>query len=194
MQARALSLRHRIGRPILAIATGLLALAMTGCGQSRPLRTVAHVDLQRYAGKWVEVARLRNRFQRDNESAIAEYTPAGPGSVHVRNTALGPSGKTRSIEGTAEVVPGSNGARLRVRFSGFAALAPVSSEGNYWIIALDPQYRSAMVGTPDRAYLWILARTPQLESATLQRYLDEARRQGFATKDLLLDKDAAKRR
>jgi len=180
------------GLPTLAIVA--IALCLAGCGTSRPMRTVGQVDLKRYAGQWYEVARLKNRFQRDDERAIAEYTPEGTTTIQVRNTAVGPSGKTRSIVGKAEVVPGSNGSRLRVKFSGWAALAPVSREGNYWIIALDPNYRSAMVGTPDRAYLWILARTPQLDAATLNHYLSEAKAEGFSMKDLLLDKDGGKSR
>jgi apolipoprotein D and lipocalin family protein len=151
--------------------------------------------LKRYAGRWYEVARLKNRFQRDDERAMAEYTPDGPTTVRVRNTAMGPSGKTRFIVGRAEAVPGSNGARLRVKFAGWAALAPVSSEGNYWIIALDSDYGSAMVGTPDRACLWVLSRTPGLDAATLNAYLDKAKVEGFPLKDhLLLDKDAGENR
>ncbi|HEY3901088.1 MAG TPA: lipocalin family protein [Chthoniobacter sp.] len=146
-------------------------LLVGGCSQEKPLPTVHSVDLHRYLGKWFEIAHAANRFQRADEQAVAEYSPLSATSVRVHNTAHDRNGKTRTIEGTAEVVPGSNGARLRVKFGGFAALAPVSKDGNYWIIDLDPQYRSAMVGTPDRQYLWILARSPALDPATLKFYL-----------------------
>jgi apolipoprotein D and lipocalin family protein len=166
------------------------ALLLGGCAQEKqkPLPTVQSVDLHRYSGKWFEIAHAANRFQRADEQATAEYSPLSATSVRVRNTATGPTGKTRSIEGTGEVVPGSNGARLRVKFGGFAALAPVNKDGNYWIIALDSHYRSAMVGTPDRQYLWILARSPVLDQATLKSYLDRAQQLGFSREKLVWDR------
>ncbi|MBP8154711.1 MAG: lipocalin family protein, partial [Nitrospira sp.] len=60
-----------------------------------------------------------------------------------------------------------------------------SRDGNYWILALDPEYRTAMVGTPDRRFLWILSRAPQLEEATYQRLVEQAKRLGFPTTDLI---------
>lgn len=86
--------------------------------------------------------------------------------------------------GKATVVEGSGGARLRVRFGGLASLAPVSEEGNYWIIALDDEYRSAMVGTPDRKYLWILAREEFLDAGTMESLLEKARSLDFATEKM----------
>lgn len=167
----------------------LAALVAAGCQSQpqKPLPTVGKVDLKRYSGTWYEVARVKNRFQRDDESAIAQYAPLTPDKVSVKNTALGPNGRVRAIEGTAEVVPGSEGSRLRVRFKGLAGLAPVPKEGNYWIIALDPQYRSAMVGTPDRDYLWILSRTPSLNARTLHKYTAQAEIFGFPIEKLIHD-------
>ncbi|HSI14272.1 MAG TPA: lipocalin family protein [Chthoniobacter sp.] len=176
---------------------GTAALAMlAGCvtqSQTRPLPTVKKADLRRYSGQWYEIARLKNRFQREGESAMAEYKLLSETSASVHNTATTPSGKVRSIEGTATVVPGSNGARLRVKFHGLAALVPASSEGNYWIIALDPGYRSAMVGTPDRKYLWILSREPRLSEATKKAYLKQAESLGFSLQDLVWDPRPAAR-
>lgn len=173
----------------LFLGTAAIAL-LAGCAtqsQTRPLPTVKKVDLRRYAGQWYEIARLKNRFQREGESAMAEYQMVSETSASVRNSATTSSGKVRSIEGTATVVPGSSGARLRVKFHGLAALVPASSEGNYWIIALDPGYRSAMVGTPDRKYLWILSREPRLPEATKKAYLEKAKSLGFSLQDLVWD-------
>jgi apolipoprotein D and lipocalin family protein len=170
---------------------GFLGLAVLAACQSsphaRPLATAARVDLQRYAGTWYEVARLPNFFQKAGEQAIAEYRLEPDGRVAVRNTAVRPDGQKRSIEGHATAVPGSNHARLMVRFQGWAGLAPVSNRGNYWVIAVDPQYRYAMVGTPDRKYLWILARTPQLDPRIRQQLMERAKAEGFATERLLSD-------
>lgn len=180
-------------RPLRVTAGALLgaiALALfSGCATAshQPLTTVSQVDLHRYSGKWYEVARLKNRFQRQGERGIAEYTPLNATTVAVRNTAISPSGKTRSIEGKAQVVPGSHGARLRVKFEGLAALAPASDEGNYWIIGLDPGYRTAMVGTPDRQYLWILSRDPHLPLGATKAYLTRAAALGFDMTNLVWD-------
>lgn len=164
---------------------GLLGLGSHG--EARPLPTVRGVDLKRYSGKWFEIARLPNAFQKQNERAIAEYLPSVDGSVVVRNTGISDDGKTRVAIGRATVVPGSEGARLRVKFSGLAGLVPASKDGNYWIIALDADYRSAMIGTPDRKFLWILSRDPVLDPPTVKEYVAKASLLGFSTEGLKWD-------
>lgn len=82
--------------------------------------------------------------------------------MRVENSCRNARGRCRSIEGTATPVPCSGNARLRVRFEGPAGWMPVARDGNYWIIALDEDYQWAMVGTPDRRFLWILARERSL--------------------------------
>lgn len=149
------------------------------------MRTADKVDLQRYAGRWHEIARLPNSFQRDDSGATANYTPQADGSVRVVNTERRPDGSTRTATGRATVVEGSGGARLRVKFDGLAALVPAAAEGNYWIIDLAPDYSSALVGTPDRKFLWLLARRPDLPAAAKERHLRRAREQGFDTTRLI---------
>jgi len=169
---------------------GAAALAfLSGCATeaNQPLATVARVDLHRYSGKWYEVARLKNHFQHPGEHAMAVYTPVSSTKLLVRNTAITPAGKTRSIQGTAEVVPGSNGARLRVKFHGLADLVPASEDGNYWIIGIDENYRTSMVATPDRQYLWILSRDPHLPLGATKAYLTLAAKEGFQMKHLVWD-------
>jgi apolipoprotein D and lipocalin family protein len=164
----------------------MAAALLADCAhENRPLPTAPKVDLARYAGKWFEVARLPNVFQRDDSRALAEYTPQPDGAVKVRNTELRPNGTTKAIEGTATAVPGSGNARLKVRFGGLAALAPVPAEGNYWIIAVEPDYSAALVGTPDRKYLWLLARSPQPNPKTRDRLIARARELGFAVERLI---------
>ena len=156
-------------------------------GKQMPLPTVPQVDLRRYSGRWYEIARLPNWFQKHDERAIAEYLPTADGPVIVLNTAIAENGRTRVAVGKAMPVEGSGGARLRVKFSGLAGLVPVSKEGNYWIIALDDEYRNAMVGTPDRKFLWILAREKTLDPKTAESLASQARRQGFDTEKLHWD-------
>jgi apolipoprotein D and lipocalin family protein len=188
--AKAASVSHPLSISAMR-SLGLLMLAagFVGCQSTKPLPTAGPVDLKRYAGKWYEVARIKNRFQRNDESAIAEYGLIDDTRLHVRNTATSRAGKTRSIDGIAEVVPGSDGSKLRVKFGGLAALAPVPASGNYWIIDLDPRYRSALVGTPNRKYLWILARVPLPDAGTLNTYMTEADRLGFPTDKMIWDQD-----
>lgn len=78
------------------------------------------------------------------------------------------------------MVDKTTNARLTVVFDNFfARLFGSSREGNYWILAIDPEYRTAMVGTSDRRFLWILSRTPQLEDGIYQRLVEQAKQLGF---------------
>lgn len=182
--------RHLVRSPdVLRLFLLITILALAGCSEdSAPLPTVANVDLSRYAGRWYEIARLPNFFQKEGGRATAEYTVQSDGSVKVRNTELRDGAAEKAIEGRATAVPGSGNARLQVRFGGFAALAPVPAEGNYWIIGLEPDYSVALVGTPDRDYLWLLARDAHLAASIRDRYLAEARRLGFPTEKILTAK------
>jgi len=175
-------------RTVIAIAVPLLLtlsanLAVAGCRD--PLPTVPCVDLGRFAGCWHEVARLPNIFQRNCVGATARYTPLTDGGIRVENSCRTCRGRCRSVVGRADPVPCSGNARLRVRFSGLAGLMPVSREGNYWIIALDDDYQWAMVGTPDRRFLWILARSPSLSREIECMLISRARCLGFAVDRLV---------
>lgn len=163
----------------MKILLALSALFVVSCSSPQPLRTVGKVDLGRYAGRWYEITRLPNAFQRDDSRATADYTVLGDGSVRVVNTEYRPDGKRHTAEGRATVVEGSGGGRLRVKFKGLAALVPAAVEGNYWIMALAPDYSAALVGTPDRKFLWLLSRKATMPNEAKERYLTMARAQGF---------------
>ena len=170
--------RHRI----LALAALCL---VGGRHQVAPLPTVPCVDLARYAGTWHEIARLPNLFQASCDCSWACYEPRADGTLAIVNSCVTRRGRCRQAVGHAEAVPCSGNARLRVRFSGLAALVPVAREGNYWIIALDDDYRWAMVGTPDRRFLWILARDTCLEPEIYASLVDQARGLGFGVDRLI---------
>lgn len=147
-----------------------------------PLQAVAPVDLKRYAGVWHEQARLPNRFQKKCTGAVtAQYTPLADGTVEVRNVCEVAGGVDESV-GVAHVVPvaGQPGAgRLEVRFAPeWLSWLPMVW-GDYWILKLDRDYEVALVGTPDRDFLWVLSRAPRLDEATLEAQLDYARTLGF---------------
>lgn len=145
-----------------------------------PLPVVAQVDLSRYAGTWYEIARLPNRFEKDCARAItATYKVLPENRIDVLNQCVKQDGSAVSARGLARSSDGST-SRLEVRFApswlGFLPFV----WGDYWVIALDPDYRWSLVGSPDRKYLWILARTPQLPDSQVQALLEKAKALGFA--------------
>jgi apolipoprotein D and lipocalin family protein len=161
---------------LIPLALGLPASAPA----ARELRVVPDVDLQRYAGRWFEIARLPNRFQAQCASDVtAVYALRPDGRISVTNRCRRADGTTTEAVGVARRVDGRPPSVLQVRFAP-AFLSFLSKVwGDYQIIALDPEYRHAVVGTPDRKYLWILSRTPQLDAAVLQQLLADAKAQGF---------------
>ncbi len=142
------------------------------------VQPVAEVDLTRYAGRWHEVARFPNRFQ---EKCVAEttadYTLLPDGTVRVVNACRKADGSVTTAEGRARVAGRSS--TLKVRFApGWLSFLPFVW-GDYWILDLTADYGAALVGSPDRKYLWILARTPKLDEATYTRLVAAAAAQGF---------------
>ncbi len=138
-----------------------------------PLPTARAVDLPRYMGTWYEIARYPNRFQRGCVSDVtAAYTLRPDGKVDVLNSCRAGDGHAKSARGTAKVVDKATNAKLKVTF-----FWPFS--GDYWIVALDPDYRWVIVGEPRRKFLWILARTPVLPPATYDEVLRHVAAAGY---------------
>jgi apolipoprotein D and lipocalin family protein len=154
------------------LAAAAVFAAPLAAAKDAPLPTVASVDLARYAGSWYEIAMLPNRFQKQCVADTqANYRLDGE-RVQVVNRCRTADGKVDESKGRAKVVDGSGNAKLRVSF-----FWPIY--GDYWVLALDPDYRHVLVGTPDRDYGWVLSRTPQMEEAALQALLDRAAALGF---------------
>jgi apolipoprotein D and lipocalin family protein len=183
------------GSVSLHLALAIVCFTLGACAgvvSKGDLSTVASVDLSRYAGTWYEIARLPMWFQRHCVDSKAIYSSRPDGLVGVHNECVTESGGVEQAEGVASVVDPKTNARLMVVFDNwFARLFGSSREGNYWILDLDPEYRTAMVGTPDRRYLWILSRTPQLEDSTYQRLVERARQLGYPVSDLIKARRAA---
>lgn len=143
-----------------------------------PLATVPEVDLQRYMGTWYEIARLPMRHEPEDATDItATYSLKDDGKVAVHNR-LRRRGEVDEAVGEATALDDS-ASRLDVSFLPEGLRWIPFTKGDYWIIALEPDYSVALVGSPDRKYLWLLARTPRIEAATRERYLAIARAQGF---------------
>ena len=158
---------------------------------SEPPPTVPSVDLARSVGEWYEIARLPMWFQRHCRDSKARYSLLPDGRIGVHNECVTESGEVHSAEGVATVVAADSKARLSVTFDNwFARLDSPSRDGNYWILSLDSDYRVALVGTPDRRFLWILAREPDLDEAVYDRLVDYARGLGYPVQELIRDKRA----
>lgn len=167
----------------------LLALAIFGIkalafGADEPLDTVDHVDLNRYQGKWFEIARLPRSWENKGTSDVtATYTPRSDGKIEVLNSCLKSSGKVTQSKGTAKIASkkDSSNSKLKVTF-----FWPFSRD--YWILDLDPDYRSTLVGNPGRNNLWILSRTPTLDRKVIDRLLSKAEASGFDTTKIIMTK------
>ena len=165
-------------RTLLLLAGSLLLAA---CSTLPPpgIKPVSGFELQRYTGKWYEIARLDHSFERGMSDVSARYTPQADGSVQVINRGYATAqGRWKQAEGHALFNGDSTVASLKVSFFG-----PFS--GGYHVVALDPDYRWAMIAGNDRSYLWILARDKQLPQAVLDPLLQQAKALGFATEQLI---------
>lgn len=142
------------------------------------LEVVPYVDLKRYLGKWYEVAHLPAKFQEGCDDTTATYTLSDDGSVSVLNECI-KNGKVKRAKGTAKVVDKVTGAKLKVTF-----FWPFY--GDYWIIDLGEDYEYAVVGTPNRKYLWILSRTPKMDDKLYSRLIESVKSKGFNVNSLIV--------
>lgn len=173
--------RHPAPLALLAVASVPAAVAL---GVDRPPATVEVVptlDLERYAGLWYEVARLPNRFQDDCACCVtASYTLREDGRLTVVNACRTADGKAKSVEGEAKLASEDGPAsKLKVRFAPRFLSFLGFVWGDYWILDLAEDYSHALVGSPDRKYLWVLSRQPAMEGEAYARILGKAESMGF---------------
>jgi apolipoprotein D and lipocalin family protein len=128
---------------------------------------VSSVDLARYAGIWHEIARIPNRFQQQcARDTLARYTLRADGRIDVVNQCVRRDGSLDQARGIARVVDADTRAKLKVSLVSLLGWRPFW--GDYWILGLDPNYRWAVVGAPNRKYGWILARSKTLDANSLE--------------------------
>jgi apolipoprotein D and lipocalin family protein len=180
-------LKKKIALSVLVMFGAAYACARAGAKDKRPLEVVPEVDLGRYAGRWFEIARLPNRFEKSCASDVtADYTLREDGEINVVNQCRGGGGQLKKAEGRARRASkdGPN-TKLKVRFApGYLKLLPFVW-GDYWIIDLAPDYSHAVVGDPGRDYLWVLARTPRMTEEAYRAALGRAESQGFDVSRLI---------
>jgi apolipoprotein D and lipocalin family protein len=158
---------------LLTVLVSGFACSLPRGGPDYGGETVARVDLERYMGKWVEIASFPAWFQRDCFCTTAEYELRGD-HVSVKNSCRRGSSRGELDVATAKAfaIAGSNNSRLKVQF-----FWPF--KGDYWIIALDDHYQYAMVGHPGKEYLWILSRTPEMPENVYLSLVETAREKGY---------------
>lgn len=177
-------------RKLSPILAGLLALAAAACQSTKPLPHPESFEPTRYLGKWYEIGRLPVFYQPDNTLAQAEYGPSdNPGQVTVFNQSFDQAGRPlKSIRGTATLAEGPPPGRFTVRFPGIPSFVAAFSGPNYYVIHVDDDYRTAVVGVPSRGALWILSRDPNLPESKRAALIAIAREAGFDTDRLILAK------
>jgi len=145
------------------------------------VKAVGYVDLNRYTGTWYEIARFPNSFERGLKCVTATYTLRKDGRITVLNKGhkIDDPSVIKQSQGIAWVPDKTYPSKLKVRF--FWPFA-----GDYWILALDPSYRFALVGDTSLKYLWVLSRTKKMEDAGYRHLLETAKEQGFDISKLML--------
>ena len=145
--------------------------------------TIQNFDLKRYLGKWYEIARLDNRFERGLYAVTAEYSMRRDGKVRVVNSGRrgAPDGPVSKAEGKAK--PGAPDDPRKPGFLKVSFFWIFYSP--YYILEIDPDYQYVLVGGKNRKYLWILSRKPTLPQDITRRLIDKARQSGFDTCGLL---------
>ena len=150
----------------------LSLMGLFSCSKT-PLETVTELDLEKYQGTWYEIARLPNSFEKNLSCVSATYSVKENGKIKVLNKGYNSkTAKLKTITGTATVPNSNYPGRLSVSF--FWPFA-----GDYYVMALAQDYGYALVGSPSREYLWILARNKTLDEKIIDELSQKAKEKGF---------------
>ena len=156
-------------------------------------KAVDAIDVQKYAGTWYEVARLPMYFQRNCASDVqAKYSLNSDKTIKVRNQCMNKEGKLDVSEGVA--YPQNDGnSQLKVSFLPKGLRWVPFSKGDYWVLRVDEDYQVALVGGPSHRYLWLLSRTPDVDEAVIEDYLNTAIAQGYDLSKLIRTKHSVEK-
>jgi apolipoprotein D and lipocalin family protein len=162
----------------------MLVLLLVGCvGIPDNVRPVANFNAEKYLGKWYEIARLDNSFERDLTNITADYSLREDGGLKVLNRGYLPSENVwKEAEGKAYFVNEANEGYLKVSFFG-------PFYGSYIVFELDHEnYQYALVSGPDKSYFWLLARQPKIKDEIKKVLISKAASLGFETDKLIFVK------
>ena len=170
-----------LGMFVAGILSSLAAYA-----EPKPLVAAEKVELDKYLGVWYEVARKPMYFERKCIYDItATYTLNENGNIVVDNKCYDTEGNLQRSVGEAFISNAPFNSKLRVSFLPEGVRWIPVGRGDYWILKLDDDYQTVLVGEPKRKYLWILSRTPQLKKEQIQEYLNYAKSQGYNVSDVI---------
>lgn len=174
------------------VLLGLGALTMTHA-KTETLPVVENVQIDRYLGVWYEQARKPLSFQEKcDRDVTATYTLNENGNIKVDNRCIKKDGSQTGSVGEAFVQNEPHNSKLKVTFlPEIIRWLPVG-RGDYWILKLDENYQTVLVGEPKRKYLWVLSREQKLDETKLSQYLDYAKSVGYNLDDLIYTKQTAK--
>ncbi|WP_409522081.1 MULTISPECIES: lipocalin family protein [unclassified Pseudomonas] len=182
-----MNVRHLVRLAVLALATvWLSACAVKPEADPMAPRTEGHVDLKRYQGTWYELARMPMFFQRNCAQSEAHYKLNDEGNIAVTNRCRTLQGKWEEATGTASPQVEGKTDKLWVVFDNwFSRLLPGVAKGNYWVLDVSDDYKVALVGNPNRKYLWLLSRTAHVSDSVRNELLMKAQQQGYDTTRLI---------
>ena len=148
----------------LASSALTAATATASAQHAAPLQPIFRLDAQRYVGRWYEIAKFPNSFQRKCVAdTSADYSLMPEGGLRVVNQCRLDNGQMDQAIGVARQIGGDSSAKLEVRFApAWLSFVPFVW-GDYWIVDLDGAYQLAAVSEPKREYLWILSRSPAVD-------------------------------
>ncbi|GAN80728.1 apolipoprotein D and lipocalin family protein [Acidocella aminolytica 101 = DSM 11237] len=166
--------------PVLAVAGYTVWSRRSPVGNPLVPEPLKPVDLNAYLGRWYEVARYEQAFEKGCEGVSAEYRLRPDGKIDVVNSCRAPDGKFRTARGTAKIVPGSQGAKLKISFYGPLYI------GNYWVMDHAEDYSWSIVGDPTGRYLWLLSRQQVPEEMERHSLIKRATALGYDTSRLVI--------
>ncbi|UDM39159.1 lipocalin family protein [Acinetobacter haemolyticus] len=181
----------KAGYKLAKIAVGgavLLGLGMAtmAYAQTKPLQTVEKLELDKYLGVWYEVARKPLYFQNKcDRDVTATYTLNENGNVVVDNRCYTKEGNLTQSIGEAFIENAPFNSKLKVSFLPEAIRWLPFGRGDYWVLKLDENYQTVLVGEPRRKYMWVLSRTPQPDQAVVNEYLEYAKSLGYDLGDVI---------
>lgn len=161
-----------------------LCCLIGGClGTPKGVDPVQGFELEKYLGKWYEIARLDHSFERGLEQVTAEYSLRSDGGVDVKNRGFSQKkGKWKEATGKAYFVGPSNEGYLKVSFFG-------PFYGSYIVFTLEKEgYDYAFIAGPDLSYLWLLSRTPTLPQSVIDEFIEKSSKLGFDVDKLIMVK------
>jgi apolipoprotein D and lipocalin family protein len=164
----------------MVVGSLLLGSAVAWAQSGAPLQSIASLDVPRYLGRWYEIAKFPNRFQKKCVSdTSATYSLLPGGSLRVLNQCRLANGEVDQAVGEARQTGVATSPRLQVRFApAWLSVLPFVW-GDYWVVDLDDAYELAAVSEPQREYLWILSRTPQVDASRYAALVDRLKAMGL---------------